>query len=173
MRTRSPPSATRGRRFDDTPEGFDPTSLPGQEPERDYTPNEDDGVDPLRPRRPSALRDREPDRSLHGRPRHGGRLRRLPGAGCRGPRRGQRALGELPPLPAGDLRPERRRVATSRPAPLPALRPRGLVMVRRRGAGRGDVGPTLGTSIGIRTNTEDMDNAINILSSTHLARLQL
>ena len=62
-------------------------------------------------RRPAAVRLREHDRGLHRRPGPGVGLRRLPGAGCRGPRRGQRALGELPPLPAGDHRPERRRMA--------------------------------------------------------------
>ena len=41
--------------------------------------------------------------------------------------RGQRALGELPPLPAGDLRPERRRVAARRPPALPALREARMV----------------------------------------------
>ena len=33
-----------GRRFDDTPEGFDPSPLVDQEPEPDYTPDEDGGV---------------------------------------------------------------------------------------------------------------------------------
>ena len=33
-----------GRRFDDTPEGFDHTPLLDQEPEQDYTPDEDGGV---------------------------------------------------------------------------------------------------------------------------------
>ena len=47
------------------------------------------------------------DRGLHRRPGPGGRIRGLPGAGCRGPRPRQRALGELTRLPAGDLRPGR------------------------------------------------------------------
>ena len=33
-----------GRRFDDTPEGFDRRTLMGQGPERDYTPAEEGGV---------------------------------------------------------------------------------------------------------------------------------
>ena len=33
-----------GRRFDDTPEYFDPSPLLDQEPEPDYTPDEDGGV---------------------------------------------------------------------------------------------------------------------------------
>ena len=33
-----------GRRFDDTPEGFDPSPLVDQEPERDYMPDEDDAM---------------------------------------------------------------------------------------------------------------------------------
>ena len=33
-----------GRRFDDTPEGFDRSPLMDQGPERDYTPDEDGGV---------------------------------------------------------------------------------------------------------------------------------
>ena len=33
-----------GRRFDDTPEGFEPAVLVDQEPERDYTPDEDGRV---------------------------------------------------------------------------------------------------------------------------------
>ena len=33
-----------GRRFDDTPEGFSQSPLVDQEPERDYTPDEDGGV---------------------------------------------------------------------------------------------------------------------------------
>ena len=33
-----------GRRFDDTPEGFDHSPLMDQKPERDYTPNEEDSV---------------------------------------------------------------------------------------------------------------------------------
>ena len=32
-----------GRRFDDTPEGFDPSPLVDQEPEPDYTSDEDGG----------------------------------------------------------------------------------------------------------------------------------
>ena len=33
-----------GRRFDDTPEGFEPSPLVDQEPELDYTPDEDGRV---------------------------------------------------------------------------------------------------------------------------------
>ena len=33
-----------GRRFDDTPEGFEPSPLVDQGPELDYTPDEDGGV---------------------------------------------------------------------------------------------------------------------------------
>ena len=33
-----------GRRFDDTPEHFDHTQLLDQEPEQDYTPDEDGGA---------------------------------------------------------------------------------------------------------------------------------
>ena len=39
-----------GRRFDDTPEGFEPSPLMDQEPELDYTPDEDGSRGPLRPR---------------------------------------------------------------------------------------------------------------------------
>ena len=39
-----PPFGHPGRRLDDTPEGFDPSPLVDQGPERDYTPNEEDGV---------------------------------------------------------------------------------------------------------------------------------
>ena len=39
-----PPFGHPGRRFDDTPEGFEPSSLVDQEPERDYTPDEDSRV---------------------------------------------------------------------------------------------------------------------------------
>ena len=64
----------------------------------------------LRPRGPPPVRLREHNRGLHRRPGPGVRMPRLSGAGGRGPRREQRALGELPPLPAGDLHPERRGV---------------------------------------------------------------
>ena len=117
-----------GPNFDDTPEGFEPSPLVDQGPERDCMPDEDhDAIVPLRPGRTSTLRDREHDRGLHGRPGPGGRMPRLPGTGCREPGRGQRALGELPPLPAGDLRPERRRVAARRLPALPALREARMV----------------------------------------------
>ena len=116
-----------GRRFDDTPEGFSQSPLVDQEPEPDYTPDEDGDVVHYGPG----------DRPLCGNdavtavytddPARVGRLRRLPGTGCRGPRRGQRALGALPPLPARDLRPERRRVAARRPCALPALREARMV----------------------------------------------
>ena len=43
MRTGSSPSATQGAGFDDTPEDFDQSPLVDQEPERDYTPDEDGG----------------------------------------------------------------------------------------------------------------------------------
>ena len=43
-------------------------------------------------------------------------------------------LGELPPLPAGDLRPERRRVAARRPCALPALR-EGRMVTNSRALG--------------------------------------
>ena len=33
-----------GRRFDDTPEGFESSPLMDQGPERDYTPDEDDAI---------------------------------------------------------------------------------------------------------------------------------
>ena len=33
-----------GRRSDDTPEGFDPSPLVDQEPERDYMPDGDDAI---------------------------------------------------------------------------------------------------------------------------------
>ena len=33
-----------GRRFDDTPEGFEASPLMAQEPERDFTPDEDDSI---------------------------------------------------------------------------------------------------------------------------------
>ena len=69
-------------------------------------------------------------------------------------------------------------MAPDGPYALPALREARVVMVRRRGAGRGErrpppshapvksgQSPTLGTSIGIRTNTEDMNNAINSLNN--------
>ena len=38
------PFSHPGRRFDDTPEYFDPSPLLDQEPEPDYTPDEDRGV---------------------------------------------------------------------------------------------------------------------------------
>ena len=122
-----PPFGHPGRRFDDTPEGFSQSPLVDQEPEPDYTPDEDGDVVHYGPG----------DRPLCGNdavtavytddPARVGRLRRLPGTGCRGPRRGQRALGALPPLPARDLRPERRRVAARRPCALPALREARMV----------------------------------------------
>ena len=115
----------------DTPEGFDPSVLMNQEPEQNDTPDEDGGVVHYAPGESPSVWQREYDCGLHLRPRWGRRLRRLPGAGCRGPRRGQRALGALPPLPAGDLRPERRRVAPSRPETLPALRGEGVVNQKR------------------------------------------
>ena len=90
-----------------------------QEPERDYTPDEEDSVVHYAPN----------DRPLCGNDSMTAVFTDDPPlvAGCRGPRRGQRALGGLPPLPAGDLRPERRRVAARRPEALPALRPEWLV----------------------------------------------
>ena len=104
-----------GRRSDDTPEGFEPSPLVDQGPERDYTLDEYGRVVHYGPGGPPPVRQRRRDHGLHRRPGPGGRMRRLPGAGCRGPRPRQRALGELPPLSAGDLRPERGGVAPSRP----------------------------------------------------------
>ena len=115
-----------GRRFDDTPEGFSQSPLVDQEPEPDYTPDEDGDVVHYGPG----------DRPLCGNdavtavytddPARVGRLRRLPGAGGRGPSR-TTSTGSLPPLPTGDLRPERRRVAARRPCALPALREARMV----------------------------------------------
>ena len=107
----------------DTPEGFDPSVLMNQKPEQNDTPDEDGGVVHYAPDdRPLCGNDSMRRKGLHRRPGPGGRLRRLPGAGGRVPGRRQRALGALPPLPAGDLRPERRGVAPDGPPALPALR---------------------------------------------------
>ena len=120
-----------GRRFDDTPEGFDPSPLVDQEPEWDYTP--DEGT----------------DAAVH----HGGGNAPLCGndsmtavytddpaavGGCgdclelvaedvQGP---HRLLRPLPPLLAGDHRPGRGGVAPDGPPALPALRSEGVVKMR-------------------------------------------
>ena len=75
-----------GRRADDTPEGFSQSPLVDQEPERDYTPDEDGG---------GVVHYGPGDRPLCGSesmtadytddPARVGRLRRLPGAGVGGP----------------------------------------------------------------------------------------
>ena len=122
------------RRFDDAPEGFDPSPLVDQEPEPDYTPDED----PLRPRRPPTLWRRQYDRDIHRRPCRRRRMRRLPRAGHRGPAGPQRLPRPLPSLPAGDHRPGRGGVAPGRPEALPTLRTPRLVTVRRQGAGCDD-----------------------------------
>ena len=44
LATRSSPSATQRRKFDDTPEGFDPSPMMDQGPERDHTPDEAGGL---------------------------------------------------------------------------------------------------------------------------------
>ena len=117
-----------GRRFDDTPEGFDHDHRMDQEPEPDYTPDEDGDVVHYGPGDRPLCGSESMTADYTDHPGPGGRMPRLPGTGCRGPRRGQRALGALPPLPTGDLRPERRRVAARRPCVLPALREARMVM---------------------------------------------
>ena len=80
-----------------------------QEPERDYTPDEEEGVVHYAPGdQPlcgndsiTAVYTDDPEQVAW--------------------------VGELPPLPARDLRPERRRVAARRPSALPALREARMV----------------------------------------------
>ena len=116
-----------GRRFDDTPEGFEPSPLVDQGPERDCMPDEDDAIVHYAPGEHPLCGTESMTAVYTDDPGPGGRMPRLPGTGCREPGRGQRALGELPPLPAGDLRPERRRVAARRPCAVPSLREARMV----------------------------------------------
>ena len=121
-----------GRRFDDTPEGFDQTPLLDQGPEQDYTPDEEGGVVHYAPGEPPHLWQRAHHRGLHRRPHWGYRLRRVPGAGRGGPAGPQRLPRPLPPLPAGDHRPGRGGVAPGRPEALSALRDEGMVTMGKR-----------------------------------------
>ena len=59
--------------------------------------------------------------------RWGGRLRRLPGAGCRGPEEPRLVPRRLRELLAGDHGPGRSCLAAGGPGTLPVLRPHGLV----------------------------------------------
>ena len=73
------------------------------------------------------LRQRVLNSDLQRRPEPGGRLRRLPGAGRRGPEGPRLVPRRLRELLAGDLRPGRSCLAAGGPGTLPLLRPRGLV----------------------------------------------
>ena len=130
---------------------FDHSPLIDQEPEQDHTP--DEGTDAVVHYAPSDrphVRQRQHDRSLHRQPRCGGRLRRLPGASGRGRSGPQHLPWPLPSLPTGDHRPGGSGMAPSRPEALPALWTPRLVMVRRRGAGRSDVGTSFSYSREVR-----------------------
>ena len=111
-----------GRNFDDTPERFDPTPITGQGPEPDYTPDESNPIVHYAPGDRPLCGTRLHDRGLLRRPIPGRRLRRMPGARRRGPRGPQRLPRPLPPLPAGDHRLGRSRMAPGRPEALSSLR---------------------------------------------------
>ena len=119
-----------GRRFDDTPEGFSQSPLVDQEPEPDYTPDEDGDVVHYGPGdRPLCGNDAvtavyTDDPARVGRLR---RLRRLPGAGGRGRSGSQRLPRSLPSLPPRDHRPRRGGMAPGGPEALPALREARMV----------------------------------------------
>ena len=117
-----------GRRFDDTPEGFEPVAPSG--------PGTGDGLHagrirqghPLRPRGPPPVRLREHNRGLHRRPGPGGRLPPTAWSWlAEDLDEDNEHLGELPALPAGDYRLGRGGVAPDSPEALPVLREARMV----------------------------------------------
>ena len=117
-----------GRHFDDTPAHFDRTPLAHQLPDPDYTPDEEATVVHYGPGDRPLCGNESPFAVYTDEPGPSRRLRRMPGARRRGPAGHQRLPRTLSPLPAGNHRPGRGRVAPRGPRSLPALPQTRLVI---------------------------------------------